>query len=281
MWKRQEIVLIVLLTSIFWAGILAWQSAPSAYGEICDEAQYGQNSTNKDCATYHIVFVALWHVGKALKDYDAAITALGTVVIAIFTMTLWWSTNKMWKAGEKQIGVARNSVEVSRDSTNLSIATLRARLSLKEINPVRGFGDDGNVIGFMFWPVWENTGQLPAMNCEPWSAIAVITNEPGRRHVFEKSNAGKGDRIGAIGVKQIFRMPPAKFRVNDCIATAEQKTKLLVWNRIEYDDGISPVRRHTEICFGIEFATHPNNFKGDTPSNAIAYPYWGEQNTAT
>ena len=98
--RGHEIALGFLLGTGFGFVVFALASVPSAYGEICDEPQQGQTSADKNCATYHIVFVMLWHVAKALKTYDSAINAFATVVIAVFTITLWVSTHRMWKASE-------------------------------------------------------------------------------------------------------------------------------------------------------------------------------------
>src|SRR4051812_49050158 len=39
---------------------------------------------------------------------EGAITALATLLIALFTLTLWRATDKMWKASQDQIELSRN-----------------------------------------------------------------------------------------------------------------------------------------------------------------------------
>lgn len=45
-------------------------------------------------------------IGHFTEKYHDAVIAAGTVFIAIFTFTLWRSTNRLWEAGEKQIRVS-------------------------------------------------------------------------------------------------------------------------------------------------------------------------------
>jgi hypothetical protein len=67
------------------------------YGQICGEAD---RTGHKDCASYHLLFVGLWHINKVLTAYGASIIGVATVCIAFFTGTLWWSTTKMQEATE-------------------------------------------------------------------------------------------------------------------------------------------------------------------------------------
>ena len=57
-------------------------------------------------------------------NHDLVIAA-GTIVIAIFTCTLWWSTNKLWGAGERQlVELNRQVILASKEFT----ATHRPKL---------------------------------------------------------------------------------------------------------------------------------------------------------
>jgi hypothetical protein len=42
-------------------------------------------------------------LGIFLHDNEAAITALATIFIALFTLTLWQSTDRLWEASERQL----------------------------------------------------------------------------------------------------------------------------------------------------------------------------------
>jgi hypothetical protein len=50
-------------------------------------------------------------LGVFVHKNEGAITVLATLLIAIFTLTLWRSTDKMWKASQDQIEVAEETLE--------------------------------------------------------------------------------------------------------------------------------------------------------------------------
>jgi hypothetical protein len=103
--KRILLALLLAAGSLLIAG---WQSELiPAYGEICSKsADTGQ----KECATYHVALVALWHVGEFLNYYGVALTAVATVAIAAFTLTLWRATSGMLQAASDQSGAMERSI---------------------------------------------------------------------------------------------------------------------------------------------------------------------------
>jgi hypothetical protein len=68
--------------------------------EVCDE---NPNTGAKYCTTDYVPLVALRAVGKYLENHNGAITGLATIVIAIFTATLYRATERLWKASESQL----------------------------------------------------------------------------------------------------------------------------------------------------------------------------------
>jgi hypothetical protein len=57
-----------------------------------------------------VVSIARW-IGHSIHEYREEIIALGTVVIAFFTFTLWRSTYKLWRSGENQIALIKENFE--------------------------------------------------------------------------------------------------------------------------------------------------------------------------
>jgi hypothetical protein len=53
------------------------------------------------------------------------VLALGTIVIAVFTGTLWWSTHKRWQAGERQTRVSRQQAFFSTASAKAAVHSAR------------------------------------------------------------------------------------------------------------------------------------------------------------
>lgn len=70
------------------------------YGDICTKNEY---TGQKECATYHIVLVTLWHLAKFFDDHAGAIAALATVFIGFFTFTLYKATDQLKSISERQV----------------------------------------------------------------------------------------------------------------------------------------------------------------------------------
>lgn len=62
-------------------------------------------------------------VNCGFGDTDV-LTSLAGIVVAIFTCTLWVSTNRLWKAGESQIAVAREATQAAKTSAQAALATI-------------------------------------------------------------------------------------------------------------------------------------------------------------
>jgi hypothetical protein len=83
MLRGREIVLIALFVSAIWIVVLALQSEPSAYYQICQTNPY----TDKErCAPHNFLYVAFWYGGYVINTNT--ITAAATVAIAYFTWTI-------------------------------------------------------------------------------------------------------------------------------------------------------------------------------------------------
>lgn len=109
--KRVACVVTALAIIAVWAGAtLATLPPNKCTGESCP---YQQTKA---------YFIAFSYPARLifgfLESHDAFFVAVGTGFIAVFTFTLWRSTNKMWEAGEKQIAIAREAANAAA-SANL------------------------------------------------------------------------------------------------------------------------------------------------------------------
>src|SRR5688572_27179218 len=102
MWSPQQTRILFLIIALLFFG---WLSAP-IYGEICDQAD---NATNKNCPTYHVFLVGLWHLGKWLNYYGPAVSAFAATVAAVLTWRLWVSTHRLWIATDANATAAQDS----------------------------------------------------------------------------------------------------------------------------------------------------------------------------
>ena len=90
-----------------------------------------------------ILVVLLWptreHVWGFLLYYSGAISALGGMAVAGFTLMLWISTDKLWKASATQLCQAQTQLDLAREEF---IATHRPRLVVRGVGFAQGDGGD-------------------------------------------------------------------------------------------------------------------------------------------
>ena len=137
------------------AGLLAVAFESDFPGQICE---YNQATKHEDCATYSLVPFLLIKVFNTLNYHGVAITALATVAIGIFTLTLKLSTDRLWVAGEKQRQLYEDTAK----------RQLRAYLSIE-----LAIRDGGHqlVPEFKSKLIVKNCGQTPAFDGTLWISI--------------------------------------------------------------------------------------------------------------
>ena len=148
----------------------------------CHEQGYkpgsGQNFV-EGCSVFQgpILRFVFWFA-NAFDKHGEAVIAFFTIVLAISTIGLWWSTRKLWEAGEKQIAVAAfaaNSSEQSARAAQRAAAImdqtaerqLRAYVLASEckISAIESIAE-ASVIA-------QNYGQTPAYELESWIGIRL------------------------------------------------------------------------------------------------------------
>jgi hypothetical protein len=142
------------------AGTLAAALELDVQGQICE---YNQATEHEDCTTYSLLPFLLIQVFNTLNYYGVAITALATVAIGVFTLTLKLSTDRLWVAGEKQR-------KLSEDTARRQ---LRAYVFVAQVEIVDVGTSNVNAAVII-----RNTGQTPAYDVTV-STGANAFNIPG------------------------------------------------------------------------------------------------------
>jgi hypothetical protein len=138
---------------------LVWIVESSQPFQSCvNEAQYqaGEQSLKKRIADFSILARQRKDcLGALIHRNESAITALATIFIALFTLTLWQSTDRLWEASDKQAQLTRDSLELARKEFEY---TFRARISIFDVAIEHGGGRPNISVKFRL----ENTGGVPA-----------------------------------------------------------------------------------------------------------------------
>jgi hypothetical protein len=211
-------------------------------------------------------------VFKFLEDHNGALTALATIVMAIFTALLWISTRKLWLAGERQAARSKEEFEYTKAKLSESadqaqkqtllvglqtdilekqkeisrqqfLATHRSRVVLREAFIASELGDPV-LVRYVLANIGGNECRIVQ------SAMLVEVHSGGRTPLFLPSSAGKnvvgdvslqpGEHLnGEYGSDANWPMDwtvknPAERRIGDCYFCGQ----------ITYEDG-SGVLRHT------------------------------------
>ena len=58
---------------------------------------------------------------SVLNDDAGAISAIATIAVAAFTLTLWRSTDKLWRAGERQLKIAQAATDAATRQAQLMV----------------------------------------------------------------------------------------------------------------------------------------------------------------
>ncbi len=106
--RREKLIWL----SIGFAFAVGCLSLVPAHYEIC----LAEKTLERDCTSYQLVpFVAIKAI-QVLDRMGGVLTALATIAIAWFTLSLRQATDRMWDAGERQLKlVADTSASQSRD----------------------------------------------------------------------------------------------------------------------------------------------------------------------
>lgn len=131
------------------------------------------------CAPYELA-AALGHL---IKAYDAAITALATIAIAGFTLTLWLSSEKMWKVTKESADAAKLNAQAVIDAERAHLYVVVVQHDVVEtISAVAGAKYSADMAKrkmnapFLAY-VFRNAGKTPAILEEVMHYMTVQKTE--------------------------------------------------------------------------------------------------------
>jgi hypothetical protein len=193
-------------------------------GQICE---YNQATEHEDCTTYSLFPFLLIQVFNTLNYYGVAITALATVAIGIFTLTLKLSTDKLWEAGEKQRRLYEDTAE-----RQLRAYVFFESGYVKLIATEKGQFLDATI-------QFKNFGQTPAYKFVNWMIIDIRnTSSPP---FDEQARAGVEGIIGPSGVS-VFNGHKGPLGPTDIDDIRNGAKTIFIWGRIDYVDAFKTPR---------------------------------------
>jgi hypothetical protein len=282
-WLCIGAILIVLFLSII----------PSHY-PICEVTEKSQE---KDCPSYQFVpFIAI-KVQQILDRMGGVLTALATIAIACFTLSLRQSTDKLWDAGERQLKLLSDtsaaqsrdmqaSVTAARDSANAAMTAIgseRAWITFENFETASFGGGtmDGIDVaeGLLISIKWKNSGRSPALMAQifidkEWMEPGGVVPIFGPRSRGEQHN-------GPVGQDKIISSWPLGLNDTETARLRSRDVSLAIYSVAYYRDTFQPdIIRQSEFCGELVLSGER------TEGGGIPRPYFtmsprGEQNTVT
>jgi hypothetical protein len=174
-------------------GTLQWTAPappPEAGAVSFGSSLKGEKTKEEHCASYQVAQLLGIKIPQFLDRMGGVLTALATVAIAAFTLTLKRATNRLWDAGERQLKLAAENAAAQSCDMQASVEIARRsyasqhRTWLKvypvEIGPI---SVGGGKIRVSITIEAENAGNFPAFNvqvgCTPYRARGTVVGKSG------------------------------------------------------------------------------------------------------
>jgi hypothetical protein len=100
--------------------------------KTCTKTQFGDIPVVSTAALYGCTFI-FKHL-RFIDDFHDTINAISTLMVSIFTFTLWRATNKLWESGEKTVKAAHRAwvdTTISLGNGDLNIDRFRISIPIK------------------------------------------------------------------------------------------------------------------------------------------------------
>ena len=189
MWRRWSTIIAIA------AGVIAllWW-VETAYTPFHDnkEYYYSNSAGHKQSPGDDLLRIVFWLVVDAIERHRDLWLVLETLVIALFTGTLWWSTRRLWQTSrehaahmEASLHIARESAkaaQASAEAANRSAEALpaleRAYLDL-EVNPLTANIINTHINSPIITYRFANHGKTPAILKHFSFVFRISRNIPG------------------------------------------------------------------------------------------------------
>jgi hypothetical protein len=253
-------------------------------GEICEKAD---NAGHKECASHGLPIYVSFKVQAFLDFIGVAITALATIAIAWFTLTLRQSTDRLWKAGDDQLKEIKRSADTSEralttterafvfiDGFNIELTTAADSSAVENAILREPFRDDPGlfITRFAAQPRWKNSGTTPAENL----TIRVDWRGPGSPLPVDFTY--RADPVPfflgpqAIEPSDCIEMTGAQALVNWQWNPVIPSPQMFIWGRADYRD-VFGKHHFTEWCYQLRLSRPIRSERMSTQ-----FIQWGEYN---
>jgi hypothetical protein len=233
--------LISGLCTLAFVAYLGWVVTTTSSFKSCIESKTATETqqANKDSPPNFSTLIKSADIyarcgGSFVYEFRDAATAVATVLIAIFTFTLWQSTSRLWRAGERH---SERELRAYILATKPKITQLEVGKRIEIDAP------------------YKNFGQTPAYDVIAESWLDILAMPIAKRHRFNKPRNPRMVEIKAtiaptdgFAVKVISSATFAVTQEIIDVVKAAEKSKIYLYGTITYKD-VFKKKRITDFCW--------------------------------
>lgn len=197
-----------------------------------------------------------------LNNDAGAISAIATIAVAAFTLTLWRSTDKLWRAGERQLKIAQAATDAATRQAQMMVNIELPIFVIESVRTLQGSASRGVEIKL------GNHGRTPAIIVAECLEIRVSQSLPNvPEYTTQNTSTQLRDRVVDKGhIYPIIGTNP----VSDDAWRSFHKRECNLWayGYIEYLDFMKEIHREgfcvilftaRETCVEKLYDTMPTN----------------------
>jgi hypothetical protein len=223
------------LLTFAYVGFAEWTSTWWSQFPLCllvsENETTNTNTGQQACASLFAGVVRFFHFLWKEADHDN-ITAVATVMIAVFTLTLWRSTKRLWQAHEHQSAQQANDTRIlQRAYLDVDVGGIDRTIPDTMTTPPPSVGHI----------VIRNTGHLPARRVSLF--INTRTSGDDGEEELPIGEITEQNRALMPGARMTVGSPPLQFEDID----RREARWAYVWGRVTYEDGFGD-SRFTNFC---------------------------------
>ena len=204
--------------------IVAWIVTMLLFAIVLREAMNETCQGSKEhyaeyCTTDNVAAAFFRIVAEFVEGHDKLIVAAATVVIALFTATLWSATARLSSAALQQgidtaeaLKISRDAADAARKTADTAEATLKATnrpwLMVTKVEAIVGRQGPTIDAGMIYMPVKisiRNSGFSPALNVRAF-AIALLDRE-GKRKISDLIRKWQQEALAGIAAQEETGVP--------------------------------------------------------------------------
>ncbi len=181
-----------------------------------------------------------------------AVTAAGTIALAILTFVLAIGTLFLWRATRRLV----------RDGEKTAERQLRAYVSLENIEPATAISNAVNpiIFGYSFSGKWKNVGQTPAIDLDAIIVAALLNPDECDPVIIEVTEPPQKISV-SVGPTINASTNSVWYDINQIVSVWRGEKRLFLFFRATYADVFNPRRRHPEeICVEVKVQSDPTAF---------------------